>query len=247
MTLLATWLYALMRAEAFWYEMIMSTEDLNELIQPIKAFLHCETPLEWLALAKQNEARLLVDHAHCEKKAASTGLNLIYRYPEKSELLTMLSQLVREEMLHFEQVVEMINKRGYRFDHLKASTYASSLLEHASKQDPQRLIDHLIISAIIEARSCERFYALANPEFSYVDEELAQYYRYLLKSESRHFEDYLRLAKLYSSEDITQRLQFFLAAEKTLIKSEDRRYRFHSGVPSKYHSVEETTDERSTE
>lgn len=205
----------------------MSVETAEDLVRPVKTFLLCKTPQAWLDNVQENEACLLVDHAHCEKKAASTGLNLIYRYPEKTELLTMLSQLVREEMLHFEQVLALIQKRGYRFDHLKASSYASTLLEHVSKQDPQRLIDYLIISAIIEARSCERFYELS----FYVDEELTQYYRYLLKSESRHFEDYLYLAKLYAAENIDERLNFFLEKEKELIEAPDKRYRFHSGVP----------------
>lgn len=207
----------------------MNMTAYEELIRPVKAFLYCETPVVWLENASQNEALLLIDHAHCEKKAASTGLNLIYRYPEKTELLTMLSQLVREEMLHFEQVIEIIQKRGYRFDHLKASSYAASLLQYVKKDDPERLVDNLIIGAIIEARSCERFYALAN----YVDEELAQYYRYLLKSESRHFEDYLHLAKQYTRKAIDERLHFFLEKEKELIEGFDEMYRFHSGIPIK--------------
>lgn len=208
----------------------MSLETAEDLVRPAQVFLLCETPKAWLENVQGNEARLLIDHAHCEKKAASTGLNLIYRYPEKTELLTMLSQLVREEMLHFEQVLDLIQKRAYRFAHQKASSYASSLLEHAHKKEPERLIDHLIISAIIEARSCERFYALT----FYVDDELSQYYRYLLKSESRHFEDYLKLAKLYAQEDISERLNFFLEKEKELIEAPDRRYRFHSGIPDKF-------------
>jgi tRNA-(ms[2]io[6]A)-hydroxylase len=205
----------------------MNNSLFDELIKPVKAFLYCETPKAWLNNAVGNEALLLVDHAHCEKKAASTGLNLIYRYPEKTDLLQMLSQLVREEMLHFEQVIEIIEKRGYRFDHLKASSYAASLIQFVKKNDPERLVDNLIIGAIIEARSCERFYALAN----YVDDELAQYYRYLLKSECRHFEDYLHLAKQYAREDISERLRFFLEKEKELILAEDAMYRFHSGIP----------------
>ena len=87
----------------------------------------CETPQAWLEKAQENLALLLVDHAHCEKKAASTGLSLIYRYSDKTELLKMLSQLVREEMLHFEQVLDIIEKRGFEFIPLSASTYAAGL------------------------------------------------------------------------------------------------------------------------
>jgi tRNA-(ms[2]io[6]A)-hydroxylase len=200
----------------------------SDLLEPIKQFLLCDTPEAWLKLAADNIELLLIDHAHCEKKAASTGLSLIYRYPDKPELLKMLSQLVREEMLHFEQVLELIENRGFNFTHMSASNYASSLHEQASKQEPQRLIDSLIIGAIIEARSCERFFALS----TYVDEELAQYYQFLLKSESRHFENYLHLARLYDEGGTESRIQMFLEIEKEFILSEDEPYRFHSGIPA---------------
>lgn len=200
----------------------------NNLIRPIKEFLLCDTPEAWLLHARENLACLLIDHAHCEKKAASTGLSLIYRYADKTELLKMLSQLVREEMLHFEQVLEIIEQRGFEYVQLSASGYASGLHSVASKQEPQRLVDQLIIGAIIESRSCERFYALSN----YVDDELAQYYRFLLKSESRHFEDYLKLARQYDEGDTDERIAFFLEKEKKLIEGEDKVFRFHSGIPS---------------
>lgn len=202
----------------------------NSLIKPIKEFLLCETPQAWLLHAQENLACLLIDHAHCEKKAASTGLSLIYRYADKTELLKMLSQLVREEMLHFEQVLEIIEQRGFEYVQLSASGYASGLHAIASKQEPQRLVDHLIIGAIIEARSCERFYALSH----YVDDNLAQYYRFLLKSESRHFEDYLKLARQYDEGNTDERIAFFLEKEKALIEGEDKLFRFHSGIPSSF-------------
>lgn len=201
--------------------------NADNLVKPVKAFLLCDTPKAWLLHAREQVELLLIDHAHCEKKAASTGLSMIYRYHDKPDLLKMLSQLVREEMLHFEQVLELIEKRGWEYSHLSASTYAASLHELASKQEPQRLIDSLIIGAIIEARSCERFYVLSE----YVDETLAQYYRFLLKSESRHFEDYLYLARLYAKDDIDARIQEFLVREKQLIENSDPLFRFHSGVP----------------
>lgn len=205
----------------------MSTDYL---IQAVRDFLLCETPLAWLENAQANLEILLLDHASCEKKAASTGLSLIYRYPDKPELLKMLSQLVREEMLHFEQVLELIEKRNFEYAVISASSYASSLHAYASKAEPQRLIDSLIIGAIIEARSCERFHALSE----YVDSELAQYYRFLLKSESRHFEDYLYLASLYDKGDTEERISFFLTREKQLIESADPVYRFHSGIPTEH-------------
>lgn len=197
-------------------------------ISHINEFLNCQTPQAWIDWALQNPDILLIDHAHCEKKAASTALNLMFRYVDKPELLDALSQLAREELLHFEQVVGMMRQRGVQYDHLSPSRYAAGLREHMRTTEPGRLVDVLIIGALIEARSCERFAALA----PFVDEELGKYYRFLLKSESRHFEDYLALARLYADEDITERLAFFLDVEGELIQTADQDFRFHSGIPA---------------
>ncbi len=208
----------------------MNSEQAHELAAPVLGFLHCPTPKAWLEKAKDNLDILLVDHAHCERKAASTGLNLLARYPDRKELLSAVSQLIREEVLHFEQVSELMEKRGVDFKHLKASDYASSLFKYVRQDEPDRLVDTLIVGAIIEARSCERFFALSDG--SWVDEELSQYYRYLLKSESRHFEDYLSLAEQYSGEDISDRCKFFLEKEAGFIQAPCKLYRFHSGIPA---------------
>jgi tRNA 2-(methylsulfanyl)-N6-isopentenyladenosine37 hydroxylase len=170
---------------------------------------------------------LLIDHAHCEKKAASTALNLMFRYVDRPELLDALSQLAREELLHFEQVLQIMRQRDVQYDHLSPSRYAASLRKHMRNEEPGKLVDVLIIGALIEARSCERFAALA----PFVDKELGRYYRFLLKSESRHFEDYLRLAELYAGEDISARVAEFVALERELIETPDTEFRFHSGVP----------------
>lgn len=202
----------------------MSKVDLT----PIYEFLHCPTPEAWLNWALEHTDVLLIDHAHCEKKAASTALNLMFKYADKNELLMMLSQLAREELLHFEQVLALMNERGVPFGHLVPSDYAGKLRQHVRTYEPVRLVDILIVGGIIEARSCERFAALA-PR---VDERLSRYYRYLLKSEARHFEDYLHLARLYAEEDITDRVAFFLREEKILIQESSEVFRFHSGVPA---------------
>lgn len=202
-------------------------------LAPIKTFLGCETPAEWLQLAPKHLDILLIDHAHCEKKAASTAMNLLFRYVDRTELLKKLSQLTREEMLHFEQVLEFMEKLGVKYDHLSPARYANGLRQHIRTHEPYRLIDTLIIGAFIEARSCERFAALAPAlEGDPKTAELAKYYIFLLKSEGRHFEDYLALAELYSPEDITERVAFFREVENQLIQSEDQEFRFHSGVPS---------------
>lgn len=195
----------------------------------VRGFLACATPEEWLGAALAQPDVLLIDHAHCEKKAAGTALNLIFRYVDRPELLNGLSQLAREELLHFEQVLELMRERGIRYRHLSPSRYAAGLRAGVRGEEPGRLVDLLIVGAFIEARSCERFAALA-PR---VEPALGRYYRFLLKSESRHFEDYLALARLYAGEDITPRIERFRALEASLICAVDPGpLRFHSGVPA---------------
>ncbi|MFT4518565.1 MAG: tRNA-(ms[2]io[6]A)-hydroxylase [Halioglobus sp.] len=198
-------------------------------ISPIQSFLLCATPGSWINWALANPEILLVDHANCEKKAASTALNLMYRYVEHHGLLMKLSRLAREELRHFEQVIEIMQRREIAYPQLSASRYAGELHKQVRKNEPGRLVDTLIIGAIIEARSCERF-ALLAPR---LDEELGEFYFSLLKSESRHFQDYLKLAKSVSSnEEVEARLPELLALEQTLIEGPDQQFRFHSGVPA---------------
>ena len=197
-------------------------------ISAIQQFLPCPTPKAWIEWALEHPEILLIDHAHCEKKAASTAINLMFRYVDRPELLDALSRLAREELLHFEQVLDIMRKRGVVYDHMTPSRYANGMRQHMRTKEPQRLIDILIIGAYIEARSCERFAALA----PYVDKELGRYYKFLLKSESRHFEDYLTLAQLYAGDEISQRVAFFREKEKELIESVDTEFRFHAGVPA---------------
>ena len=214
----------------------MSNLNYDELMQPVIAFLGCETPKAWLNEALNNLPLLMQDHANCEKKAAGTAMNLMFRYSFFTDLQVKLAQLVREEMLHYEQVLEFMTKRGQEWKGLSAGRYAGGLRKEIRTYEPEALIDILVIGAFVEARSCERFYALA----PIVDDELGRYYRYLLKSESRHYEDYLALAldvaktaKLKDpEEDIQQRIELIREIEKQLILSPDKVFRFHSGVPS---------------
>jgi len=211
--------------------MTAATRALNGVdLAPLRAFLPVVTPEAWVAAASQpgNLPLLLVDHANCEKKAASTALNLMYRYVEHSALLHKLSRLAREELRHFEQVLAIIEARGITYPQLPAARYASGLRELVAREEPLRLVDTLLVGAIIEARSCERFAAL----LGVVDEELSRFYASLLRSEARHFEDYLTLAKeLGPGVDIDARLQPLLAREAQLVEGEDVEFRFHSGVP----------------
>lgn len=163
-------------------------------------------------------------------------MNLMFRYSFFPDLQVKLAQLVREEMLHYEQVLELMAKRGQKWDGLSAGRYAGGLRKEIRTYEPEALIDVLVVGAFVEARSCERFHALA-PR---VDDELGRYYRYLLKSESRHFEDYLALAldvaktaKMKNpKEDIQQRIEHIREVEKNLILTPDDTFRFHSGVPA---------------
>lgn len=204
----------------------ISGDDL--LPDTLLAFLSCRTPDAWVRQALQNEPLLLLDHAQCEKKAASTAMQLLYRHVDQPDLLTKMSQLAREELLHFEQVVTLLRQRGIPYTHLSASRYAEGLRRHVRGGEPQRLIDILIIGALIEARSCERFACL----IPYLDEELARFYRTLVKSEGRHYEDYIALARQQTDEDIDHRIAFFVEQEAWLITSPDTEFRFHSGVPA---------------
>ena len=122
-------------------------------IQHIQDFLPCATPDKWLENALDNQTLMLVDHANCEKKAASTALNLIYRYTDNFELLTKMSRLAREEMRHFEQVISIMKRRNIPYLNITASRYAGGLREQARANDPGKLVDVLVIGALIEARS----------------------------------------------------------------------------------------------
>ena len=208
----------------------MTTNALNTLLQPIHAFLGCTTPESWLDAASQpeNMALIIQDHANCEKKAASTAINLMFRYGFYTDLQVKLSQLVREEMLHYEQVLELMQKRGQAWAAIPAGRYAGALRKEIKTYEPQALVDVLIVGAFVEARSCERFAALA----PYVDDEMAKFYKYLLKSESRHFEDYLILAQSVSTQDISERVDTFRQLEAELISTPDPQLRFHSGIPA---------------
>ncbi|WP_444884458.1 tRNA-(ms[2]io[6]A)-hydroxylase [Microbulbifer sp. PSTR4-B] len=198
-------------------------------LSAIHEFLLCATPDAWIEAALAEPEIMLVDHANCEKKAAGTALNLMFRYLGDFELLHKMSRLAREELRHFEQVLAIMEKRGIAYPHVSASRYAAGLRAEVRSAEPGRLVDTLICGAIIEARSCERFARIA----PHLDEELQKFYLSLLKSEARHFRDYLHLAQKAADEDIEPRVQALLALEKELVLSGDGEFRFHSGVPGK--------------
>nr|WP_133634904.1 tRNA-(ms[2]io[6]A)-hydroxylase [Halomonas ventosae] len=207
----------------------LETTDCRDLLPAeLLAFLPCATPEAWVDWALANPELLLIDHAQCEKKAASTAMSLLYRYVDQPLLLTKMSQLAREELLHFEQVVKLMEARGIVYRHISASRYAEGLRRHVRGEEPERLVDILIIGALIEARSCERFARL----IPHLDDELAKFYRSLVKSEGRHFEDYLMLARRLATAPIDARIAFFSDREAELVTMPDTAFRFHSGVPA---------------
>ena len=199
----------------------------SAVLAEIQGFLGCATPDEWIKAALENQEILLIDHANCEKKAASMGMSLLYKYIYHDDLLHKMSQLAREELLHFEQVIDLMKSRKIPYRQLSSSRYAKRMHDEVRKGVAEELIDTLIIGAFIEARSCERFAKLA----PFLDEQLARYYRSLLRSEGRHYQYYLSLAQQYSKQDITERVEFLRRIENELILSPDPEFRFHSGVP----------------
>jgi len=198
---------------------------------PIAAFFDTPTPDAWVSEACQRLPELLQDHANCELKAASTALGFIYRYPERTALASRMSRLAREELRHFEQVRKWLDKMSVPFEHVSASRYAGTLRRAVRQGEPQKLMDMLIVGAIIEARSCERFAVLA-PN---LPKRLGRFYAGLLASEARHFEHYLSFARdecAVEAEVFAARLAELKELEAELITSPDPQFRFHSGVPA---------------
>ncbi|OYD26047.1 tRNA isopentenyl-2-thiomethyl-A-37 hydroxylase MiaE [Oceanimonas baumannii] len=162
------------------------------------------------------------------KQALMGNNRRVFDELSKNDLLVKMVRLIQEELHHFEQVLEIMSARKVAYDTLSASRYAKGMLAHVRTHEPAAIVDRLIIGAYIEARSCERFAQLA----PYLDEELSRFYVSLLRSEARHYQDYLTLAQDYAGESIDERVAFFGEQEAALIQAPDPLFRFHSGVPS---------------
>jgi tRNA 2-(methylsulfanyl)-N6-isopentenyladenosine37 hydroxylase len=191
--------------------------------------LRAPTPERWFGVACEQWRELLVDHANCEKKAASTALSLIFTYPEDMPLTDRLSRLAREELRHFEQVQKLMQELQVPFKRLSPSRYAEGLRAVIRREEPARLIDLLLCGALIEARSCERFERLA-PR---LQAPLGAFYGGLAVSESRHHALYLRLVEQRARDmDWRLRLEQLASVEAELATSPDGQFRFHSGEPA---------------
>ena len=199
------------------------------LIPEIDAFLGCPTPDAWIEAALADQETLLIDHKNCEFKAASTALSLIAKYNTHLDLINMMSRLAREELVHHEQVLRLMKRRGVSLRPVSAGRYASGLRRLVRAHEPVKLVDTLVVGAFIEARSCERFAALV----PHLDDELGTFYHGLLKSEARHYQGYLKLAHQYGdAADIGRVVEQVREAEAELIRSPDQELRFHSGIPT---------------
>ncbi|MCA9715658.1 MAG: tRNA-(ms[2]io[6]A)-hydroxylase [Myxococcales bacterium] len=202
--------------------------------------LASSTEPAWGRWAAANIDEVLLDHAHCEKKAASTAVSLIFRYPERPSLMIPLSRLAREELAHFEQVIGLLRARGREFCRQRPSPYAARLLEAARSEEPARLLDTLLCCALIEARSCERMQRLAEALEATAAEEVArapelaplvQLYRGLLASEARHHATYVELARaleLAPEPELRARLHALAEHEAEVLRRAPRVPRMHN-------------------
>lgn len=187
--------------------------------------LRSPTPQAWVADAVANWPELLVDHANCEKKAASTALALMFAYPQDQPLVLALSRLAREELRHYEQVVRIMATLGVAFTRQRPGRYAQDLRSLLSSSEPARKLDLLLCGALIEARSAERFALLA----PHLPAPLAGLYASLAASEARHFELYVGFAQLSAPAQWCRRLAELAVREASLATSPDELLRFHSG------------------
>jgi tRNA-(ms[2]io[6]A)-hydroxylase len=193
--------------------------------------LRAPTPAPWVDYAAAHWAELLLDHASCEKKAASTALSLMFAYPEDRNVVRAMSRLAREELRHFEQVEGMMQALDVPFARQKPGRYASGLRAAVRAKEPGRKLDLLLVGALIEARSAERFRLLA-PR---LPTPLGEFYATLERSEARHFELYLSLARAADASPLRnereERLAELADVEASLVTEPDPHFRFHSGPP----------------
>lgn len=194
----------------------------------LAATLSAPTAPTWFEAASRRWRELLVDHANCEKKAASTALSLLFSYAEDMDLCAHLSKLAREELKHFEQVQRAMRELSVPFARMAPARYADGLRRAVRREEPQRLLDLLVCGALIEARSCERFEGL----IPHLHSPLREFYADLARSEARHHELYLKLAAARAGADASRAALSRLAAvEAELATAPDAQFRFHSGTP----------------
>ncbi len=192
--------------------------------------LRVSTPKRWVEWAVQSRDLLLLDHANCEKKAASTALALMFAYAEDLDLADRMSRLAREELRHYEQVAKLIRRLRIAPQRLAPGRYALAMRRLVATREPQREVDLMVCGAFIEARSCERFAALA----PVIASPLAELFGGLHQAEARHQQVYLELARRAAARSqlaLEPRIDAFALLDAELIESADDTFRFHSGPP----------------
>ncbi len=190
--------------------------------------LELPTDPRWINIAEKNIEDILVDHAYCEQKAASSCISLIISYPEKINLVEALTPVVAEEWSHFERVLEQLKKRGYPLGFPRNDEYVEQLQKIVKKggNRNQQLVEKLLMNALIEARSCERFRLLWK---EIGDAELSKFYYELMVSEAGHYKNFLSLAKEFMDEaEVERRWREILSEEAEIVKNlEVRGDRIH--------------------
>ena len=188
--------------------------------------LHSASDARWLAQVAAHLDDVLVDHAHCEKKAAGVAMNLLFSYVDHVPLARAMTEIVTEELEHFQQVLALLERRGIPFRKLSPSSYGQRLHELVRRQEPARAVDRLLVAGLIEARSCERFALLRD---HVADAELREFYGGLFESEARHHSTYVRLACDFApTEAVHERLHQLADAEAVIIDRGDPVARMHS-------------------
>jgi len=188
--------------------------------------LRSTTTPRWLAQVDDGLDEVLVDHAHCEKKAAGVAMNLLFSYVDQVDLARAMTEIVNEELDHFRLVLDLLDRRGIPFRKLAPSSYGARLHGHVRRTEPGKAVDRLLVAGLIEARSCERFAVLAD---HVSDTELRDFYSSLFESEARHHATYVRLACGFAPEaDVRGRLQVLAAEEAAIIATGDPFPRMHS-------------------
>ena len=188
--------------------------------------LQLETAPRWLEQVDLHLDEILIDHAHCERKAAGTAMNLIMAYVEHTELCREMTTIVNEELQHFHMVLDILDQRRIQFRRLRPGGYGRQLNDLVRKLEPQRAIDRLLVAGLIEARSCERFKILRD---HVQDRDLAKFYGELFASEARHHATYVQLAGQFGeAEMVEQRYRELARAEAEIIQVGDPLPRMHS-------------------
>ena len=194
-----------------------------------KVLLEWFEPYEDFLYRKRGDFASLANKNNLSKALFPKNSTAQDKSPYSQDLIDKMVLLIKEELHHFYQVLEIMVKREIPFDGLTAGRYAKGMLKHVKTFEPDALVDKLIIGAFIEARSCERFAKIA----PHLDDDLNKFYISLLRSEARHYQDYLTLAKQVAGKDISERVAYFASVEAELILSPDEDFKFHSGLPAK--------------